>query len=188
MSFSWVRCVFWGTLVAATFTLVVIGDDLVPHKNPLRNGEEPVTGPLGNASPPTAIVARSAPVDTAHAGGSQFDPIKENGEYFVEKVDPGTARERKLPWPTPKLALVITGREDGYIEPCGCAGIEKMKGGLMRRGSFLDELRKVRQWPVVAVDVGSLIKGFGPQVELKFQTTFNALSQMGYAAIAPGSL
>ena len=33
----------------------------------------------------------------------------------------------------PKLALVISGRQEGYLEPCGCAGLEQQKGGLSRR-------------------------------------------------------
>ena len=33
----------------------------------------------------------------------------------------------------PKLAMVITGMEEGYIEPCGCAGLDRMKGGMGRR-------------------------------------------------------
>jgi hypothetical protein len=49
--------------------------------------------------------------------GDPFDPIKENGSMFVG-------------WPEPKVALVITGRQDGYIEPCGCAGLDRMKGGM----------------------------------------------------------
>ena len=56
--------------------------------------------------------------------GVPFDPIKENGPIFVD-------------WPKPKLALVITGNQEGYLEPCGCAGLDRMKGGMSRRYSLL---------------------------------------------------
>jgi hypothetical protein len=113
-----------------------------------------------------------------------FDPIKENGPIF--EVSEG--------WPTRgaggsgglKCALVITGRQDGYLEPCGCAGLDRMKGGLSRRYSMFEHLRAERGWPVAAVDVGGLVKGFGPQANLKFQTTVNAMQAMGYHAIAIG--
>ena len=105
----------------------------------------------------------------------RFDPIKENGPIFVD-------------WPKPKLALVLTGRQDGYLEPCGCAGLERMKGGLKRRHSMLNDLRNERGWAVAALDVGGLVKGHGPlaQAELKFQTAVNALRLMEYGVIALG--
>ena len=89
-------------------------------------------------------------------------------------------------WPKPKLALVITGRLDGYLEPCGCAGLDRMKGGIGRRYSMLEDLRRKRGWPVVAVDVGGNVKGFGKQADLKFQTVAEAVKKMGYDAVALG--
>ncbi len=105
--------------------------------------------------------------------GVPFDPIAVNGKYFEN-------------WPKPKLALVLTGRQDGYLEPCGCAGLDRMKGGLMRRHTFFEELRRERGWDIVGMDVGGLIKGFGRQAELKFQTTVSAMLKMGYDAIGFG--
>jgi len=86
-----------------------------------------------------------------------FDPIRDNGPIFVG-------------WPAPKLAIVITGRQDGYLEPCGCAGLDRMRGGLNRRHSMVDSLRK-KDWPLVLLDVGGLAKRFGPQAMLKFRTS-----------------
>ncbi|MDO5552644.1 MAG: multiheme c-type cytochrome [Planctomycetia bacterium] len=101
-----------------------------------------------------------------------FDPIKENGEYFVD-------------WQTPDAAIVFTGLLDGYIEPCGCAGMDRMKGGLSRRDTFLNEL-KAKNWPVLAVDAGQLCTGFGVQEELKFDMVMNAFRLMDYQAIGMG--
>ena len=83
----------------------------------------PLTGPQPPAH--TAGTARPGP-RTNKNSGIPFDPIKENGPIFLDM--PG-----KTPWPTPKLALVITGKQEGYLEPCGCAGMERMKGGMSRR-------------------------------------------------------
>ena len=104
--------------------------------------------------------------------GVPFDPIKENGPIFVD-------------WPKPKLALVITGNQDGYLEPCGCAGLDRMKGGMSRRYSLFRQLRE-KGWPLVGIDVGGIAKGFGKQAELKFQIAINAMSEMRYNAATLG--
>ncbi|MGL6195935.1 MAG: hypothetical protein ACRC2T_14060, partial [Thermoguttaceae bacterium] len=102
-----------------------------------------------------------------------FDPIKKNGEYFVG-------------WKKPKLALVFTGFQNGYLEPCGCAGMAEMKGGLSRRYSLLGSLRDMG-WPIAAIDAGDLIgESTGKQAELKFHLTIEALRKMGYDAIGLG--
>jgi len=93
-------------------------------------------------------------------------------------------------WPKPTLALVLTGEQLGYIEPCGCAGLENQKGGLRRRHTLLRQLRG-KGWPVVALDNGGLIDRFGRESEIKFEKTVEALATsapqgMGYAAIGFG--
>jgi hypothetical protein len=149
------------------------------QKNPLREGsgsgdplkwvsptsQKPEAAP--GAKHPAAVKSRKANKEE-----KKFDPIRENGEFFVG-------------WPKPRLALVLTGCLDGYFEPCGCAGLDQMKGGLSRRCAMLDELRE-KGWPVVALDVGGLIKGFGKQTNLKFQTLLLAMQTMRYNAIGLG--
>ncbi len=90
-------------------------------------------------------------------------------------------------WPEPKLVLFITGQQQGYIEPCGCTGLEHQKGGLARRQALLTELREKRGWNVVPVDVGSQSKRFGKQPEIKFQRTAEALRAMDYQAVTLGA-
>ncbi|MBN1590303.1 MAG: hypothetical protein JW888_12380 [Pirellulales bacterium] len=121
---------------------------------------------------PPANAKRSRRAEREKEDQVPFDPIKENGRIFVD-------------WTKPKLAVVITGREDGYIEPCGCAGLDKMKGGLSRRHTMIESLRE-RGWPLVAVDVGGFTKGYGPQTEIKFQNTIEAMRKMRYDAIGFG--
>jgi hypothetical protein len=140
-----------------------------PFPNPLRNGDEL---PL-REQPATTAGTAATHSRVKRPGQKPFDPIKANGPIFVG-------------WPRPKLALVITGRQDGYLEPCGCAGLDRMKGGMSRRHSFLNELRQQRGWPVVVMDVGGLAKGYGRQAELKYHITVEGMRKMGYDAIALG--
>ena len=102
-----------------------------------------------------------------------YDVYKENGHYFVD-------------WEKPDLALVFTGMTNGYIEPCGCAGMERMKGGLSRRHTFLNELRNEKGWDVATIDSGQITVGFGVQEELKFDMAMNAFNLMEYDAIGIG--
>lgn len=102
-----------------------------------------------------------------------YDVYKENGHYFVD-------------WEKPDVAIVFTGMTNGYIEPCGCAGMDRMKGGLSRRNTFLNDLRNERGWDVVTIDAGQITDGFGVQEELKFDMATNAYNLMGYDAIGIG--
>ena len=106
------------------------------------------------------------------AGKKPVDPIVANGKIFEN-------------WPRPKLALVFTGEQNGYIEPCGCQGRENQLGGLARRHSFFRKL-EADHWPMVAVDVGGLTDRFGRQAEIKYQITADAMTTMGYDAIGFG--
>lgn len=125
-----------------------------------------------------ALFAQRPPAQTAAEQGDTYaerkkpDPVATNGPIFVD-------------WPKPELALVFTGDLEGYLEPCGCAGLENQKGGLRRRFTFLNELR-AKGWPVVAMDLGGQEKRFGEQAELKFDFALRALAKMGYAAVGIG--
>jgi hypothetical protein len=133
------------------------------------------TAVVALAQPGETRKAKSAPAADAPAGqaaATKFDPIKTNGTFFDD-------------WPKPELAIVITGRQDGYIEPCGCAGLENQKGGLSRRDTFLAGLRE-RGWKLLPIDVGGLVHRFGKQAEIKFGISVEALKLMGYQAVGFG--
>ena len=51
---------------------------------------------------------------------------------------------------------------------------------------MLKMLRQEKGWPVVALDVGGLTKGYGPQTEVKFGFTVEAMRAMRYDAIGFG--
>ena len=129
--------------------------------------------PAPKTEAPPADEKKLPPQRKGKHSGEAFDPVKVNGPVFEG-------------WPKPKLALLITGREEGYIEPCGCAGLDRMKGGMARRYSLFKQLRQ-DGWEVVGLDVGGIAKGFGKQAELKFQNMIEGKRQMGYDAIAFGA-
>jgi hypothetical protein len=118
------------------------------------------------------LAAKGAPAADRAASAERSDPVEQNGPIFKD-------------WPKPKLALVFTGEQLGYIEPCGCAGLENQKGGLRRRATFLKQLRK-QGWPVLAFDNGGLIRRFGPQEEIKYSKAAEGLKLMDYKAVGFG--
>lgn len=104
----------------------------------------------------------------------KFDPIKENGEVFVG-------------WKQPKVTLAFTGRLNGYLEPCGCAGMDRMTGGLSRQCVFFDQLKK-DGWNPLILDVGGISPGVTKQAQIKFLNAVNMLREMGYDAITLGTI
>ncbi len=55
----------------------------------------------------------------------------------------------------PAAVLIITGQQDGYMEPCGCT--EDQSGGLIRRFDLVERIHGLN-WPTALLDLGSLIK------------------------------
>lgn len=135
--------------------------------------EPQVTRPAGKASPQVepGLAAPGSPASE----DSAKPPVAEVVHSAPEC----------LSWPRPPLTLFLTGRQHGYIEPCGCTGLENAKGGLSRRASLLDQLRQ-KGWDLVALDLGNQVRRFGVQSEIKFQTTATSLREMKYDAIAFG--
>ena len=93
--------------------------------------------------------------------------------------------DRYRDWPTPEVTLVVTGQQHGYIEPCGCTGLENQKGGVARRYTLLDQL-KAKGWDLVPIDAGNLVRRTGRQAEIKFHRSIEALRKMNYAALGFG--
>jgi hypothetical protein len=89
-------------------------------------------------------------------------------------------------WPKPWVTLFVTGQQHGYIEPCGCTGLENQKGGLNRRDTLM-RLITDRGWEVVPLDAGNQVRRFGRQSDIKFARTTEALRAMNYGAVALGS-
>ncbi len=137
-------------------------------ENPLRAEQRP------EPDPPLAENGEEKPRPRKGKKGGDFDPIAVHGPIFVD-------------WAKPTLALLITGRQDGYMEPCGCAGLDRMKGGMARRHSLFRDLREKRGWPTVGLDVGGIARGYGKQAELKFHIMVDSMRTMQYDAVALGA-
>ncbi|RMG40199.1 MAG: hypothetical protein D6725_03755 [Planctomycetota bacterium] len=104
-------------------------------------------------------------------------------------TDTGAPKEEPPPkplfagWGTPALTIAVTGETHGYIEPCGCA--LNQAGGLGRRHDLIRQIR-ARGWPVIAADLGGLIRRARQQSRVKFQIMLEGLTEMGYAALQLG--
>ena len=114
--------------------------------------------------------------DTASPAGGSVPPAPAAGTKLVAN------------WPTPAGALVISGEQFGYLEPCGCT--QGQLGGLKRRYDLVERLRDQQKWPLVLLDLGSLIKdpagarGGFEQSKLKYNVALKALALMKYDALA----
>jgi cytochrome c554/c'-like protein len=154
-------------VLSALFTAVALAVSgcTEPKESSPAPQPPPTNVPVAQPATPAADVPREDKP-------AKVDPVKTNGPIFVD-------------WPKPKLAIVITGEQLGYLEPCGCAGLENQKGGLSRRYTLLKQLRG-DGWPLLPIDLGGLIQRFGQQAEIKFQTAVEALKAMDYQAIGWG--
>jgi Cytochrome c554 and c-prime len=89
-------------------------------------------------------------------------------------------------WKDPQVVFVLTGQQHGYLEPCGCTGLDRQKGGIIRRDTLIAQLRE-RGWEVLPLDVGNQVrKSFGLQPQIQFETTIKAFEQMKYKAVTFG--
>lgn len=148
-----------------------------------RNGTDSDVGAAVNSNVPGGNERPSQNNNVGESGDSVADHGGETGGDDEEAAYQEPIFEG---WEAPQLALFITGRQNGYIEPCGCTGLANQKGGLIRRYSLMKQLRD-QGWPVMALDLGNQIRRFGMQPVIKFSRTFEILAQqMGYEAIGLG--
>jgi hypothetical protein len=126
----------------------------------------------GEMSFPLALAAAGTTIGDDEEQKPSFDAAENNGPIFEG-------------WPDPQVAIVFSGLLQGYLEPCGCAGLENQKGGLSRRYTFLEERRKAG-WPVVAVDLGSFVRRKGKQAEIKLMRAIESYIQMDYDVMTFG--
>ena len=142
-------------------------------QNAATSAEQSIASPAETSetqSPPTSdaasVTASAATMDVVATEAERNQKIAQN-------------------WPEPQAVLYLSGQQQGYIEPCGCTGLESQKGGLIRRDTLLTDLRQ-RGWEVVPIDVGNQVRRAGAQSLIKFETSARALQQMGYQAVTLG--
>lgn len=156
-------------------------DSARPLPDAVAASAQPSSGEV--ASPPTTKAT-----EAAAKGPAGPKKEKEVAATVDQKKDDQVKEFEPLftDWPQPKLVLLFTGQQIGYIEPCGCTGLANQKGGLARRHSLVKQLAE-RGWDVVPIDLGNQVRRFGRQAELQFQTSAEALKKIGYRAIALGA-
>ncbi len=86
-------------------------------------------------------------------------------------------------WPKPQLALMISGEQHGYFEPCGCTS--NQMGGMARRADLYDKLADAG-WDIRGVDLGGLSRRTTRQAQIKFETSMQALRDLQYRVVGLG--
>ncbi|HUG90511.1 MAG TPA: multiheme c-type cytochrome [Planctomycetaceae bacterium] len=86
-------------------------------------------------------------------------------------------------WTKPAAAIVFSGEQEGFLEPCGCTALQS--GGMGRRHALFQLLGE-KGWPLTAFDLGGTVRRSRLQSQIKFQTILAGLGQMGYAAMTLG--
>ncbi len=122
--------------------------------------------------------------------GARPEPSSRPADASGRSVDGAPSSDKLLAdWPTVRGALVITGDQEGYQEPCGCT--DGQLGGLRRRYDLVERLR-AQKLPLGLVDLGNLLKdpvaarGGLEQSKIKFTTSLKALALLKYDVLAPG--
>jgi hypothetical protein len=126
-------------------------------------------------------VGCSGTTQDATSKGGATTPVKTSGGGW------GAGSRLLADWRDPKAILLISGEQDGYMEPCGCS--EGQSGGLIRRYDLIERLHK-QNLPTAQIDLGSLIKdpisarGGLEQTKIKFDYALKALKLLEYDALA----
>ncbi len=123
----------------------------------------------------------SSPIQNSASG-----VILDGGEASETAPKFPPAEDLVKDWEKPDIALFVSGRLHGYIEPCGCTGLDKQKGGLLRRRTCQKILLE-RGWDLVSIDAGNQIRRVSQQAKLKLRTAYEALCKtMDYSAVGLG--
>ncbi len=136
------------------------------------------------------VLAVSSRQDVVEGTPARIASAQETQSLNVDSSDKRTDDPDQIlfeGWEKPDFVLLVSGRLDGYIEPCGCTGLDNQKGGLLRRHTFLKQLLNDRGWDVVAIDSGNQINRSGGQSNLKLLTTWTSLFKvLNYQAASIG--
>ena len=155
---------------------------------------QPETAGLSQSSSTTAMPAESSrsvlpsseQTPSGEESADSTEPITTTGQTEAPVTPTVAVPDGPLEfpaWPKPRVALLVTGEQEGYFEPCGCTA--NQLGGMNRRASLFDQLTSLG-WPVRGVDVGTLSRRSARQSQIKFETTLQALRQMNYVAVGMG--
>lgn len=147
----------------------------------MENASQPEADPPATASP-EQVAGTAKTGSNSAAGGEDGASASKADDLIPESAQTADAWRE---WPTPVATLVITGQQNGYIEPCGCTGLDRQKGGIARRFTLIKQLRE-KGWPLVPLDAGNQVRRFGRQAEVKLQQSVKALQAMDYKSVGFG--
>ena len=169
-------------VVAAAVVLIMLRRDSASNA--------PLVAEPGGASPRisesevTSSASAQPDASAEQATSSKLPPVEDRkGAEENKPAAKPVVPLKFLSWPVPKLALVATGEQLGFFEPCGCTA--NQLGGMSRRASLFEKIRSLG-WDVRGIDVGSLSHRTGTQAKLKFETTLAALRELKYVALGLG--
>ena len=143
---------------------------------------------------------KAKPLDSQTVPGSPDERMAKTPDSIKQstavpnETEPASGTPKKTPklgpvtftnWKKPDVTLFITGQQNGYIEPCGCTGLDKQKGGVARRMTFMKQLRE-KDWNLVPIDAGNQIRRIGQQATIKFGWSTEALKKMKYETVGFG--
>jgi hypothetical protein len=159
---------------APIFARITDREDQVPDRSGSQSAKEAKPGASGKLTD----IGKGTPQPSPLASPGDQPPITvATDEERNQRIAPG--------WEKPWLVFFLTGNQYGYLEPCGCTGLENQKGGINRKDTLLSSLRD-RGWNVLALDAGNQVRKDGRQAEIKFHWTAHAFREMDYAAVAFG--
>lgn len=150
----------------------------------------PKTPDATPAPTPHAVATPAANPPTAAAGAAAAAKAQAPAGEPARAASAATATNQKpfADWPKPDGAILISGEQLGYLEPCGCT--EGQLGGLLRRYELVERLAGRQGWGLARVDLGSLIKdpatarGGPEQTKIKYRVALKALAALKYDAVA----
>lgn len=188
---TFVVCSFLGLIFLAASLIWFPKPAPVQAPGETDSTPEVVQGPPGgsaSASPAAdssteAAMAKAADADSAKSAGVAAADEKKSPEETKTAVKSVPRELQFLKWPKPAAAFVLTGEQHGYFEPCGCTA--NQLGGMTRRAGLFAKLRGLG-WDVRGIDLGGISKRTGPQAQIKFETTLDALRELKYVALGMG--
>jgi hypothetical protein len=147
---------------------------VAPAKAPAKSAQQ-------EPAPLKQVPSKNPDGKLADVGRATVPLISNLGQSDLVSVATEEERNQKIAvdWKDPSVVFFITGKQYGYMEPCGCTGLENQKGGLSRRDSLLTSVRQ-RGWDVVPIDGGNQVRRRGRQSEIKYDWTAIALDAMEY--------
>lgn len=130
----------------------------------------------GNSSLPEKSAKKSDKAKEKEAAAGKSD-------FAANDVQPKPPEPPLHDWEKPKVAFILTGEQNGYIEPCGCS--ENQLGGYMRRATLIDQLQD-RGWKVAGFELGGMVKRTRRQSEIKWEAMLSGLKSMNYKTVGIG--